>query len=69
MEESEIEALIAQITYFGQFPRKLFLKDHPCRIEPIRKSQIRRQVYTEDLKVGVMEKIKKVDDTFVLSIH
>lgn len=33
LQEEEIDPMISQITYFGQFPIRLFSKDHPRRAE------------------------------------
>lgn len=45
VEKHEIEPLIAQITYFGQFPKKIFAKDHPQRIESLKRPLSFRQMH------------------------
>lgn len=33
LSPEEIDPMISQITYFGQFPSRLFRKEHPRRVE------------------------------------
>lgn len=32
LQEEEIDPMIAQITYFGQFPTRILAKEHPKRV-------------------------------------